>query len=107
MNKPLILIFFAFICFIFSILAFFEKGPLLNNAFLFAPKKEKEKMDKSPHYRQSGICFMLMGIYFLIEYANIVYKLAVLKYISWVVLASLLIYAVWSAVKIGKMQRKD
>ena len=31
---------------------FKEKGFLLNNAYLFASKEEREEMDKKSHYRQ-------------------------------------------------------
>ena len=37
---------------IISIRSFLEKGFLLNNAYIYASKQEKMRMDKSPHYRQ-------------------------------------------------------
>lgn len=106
MRQPLIFLFFALISFAFSILAFFEKGPLLNNAYIYLPKEEKKDFDKSPHYRQTAISLLLLGLYFVLVYLNISYGLAIFKYLSRIDLAALLIYAVWSAVVIGKKQRR-
>lgn len=42
---------------VFSYLQFNEKGFLLNNAYIYASKQEREAMDKKPYYKQSGIVF--------------------------------------------------
>ena len=47
-----------------SALQFRQKGPLLNNTWLYASQKEREQMDKAPHYRQSGVVFLLLGLLF-------------------------------------------
>ena len=47
-----------------SVMQFHEKGFLWNNAYIFASKEERRKMDKKPYYRQSGFVFMLIGIIF-------------------------------------------
>ena len=57
----------AISCFIISFLQFKQKGFLFNNAYIYASKKERETMDKKPHYRQSGIVFVLVGMIFLIN----------------------------------------
>ena len=57
----------AIVCLVFSFLQFNEKGFLFNNAYIFASKKERETMDKKPHYKQSGIIFLMIGIIFLID----------------------------------------
>lgn len=49
---------------IISYFQFKEKGFLFNNAYLYASEKERETMDKKPHYRQSAIVFLLIGISF-------------------------------------------
>ena len=51
-------------CLFFSYLQFNEKGFLFNNAYIYASKQEREVMDKKPHYRQSGIVFLMVGIIF-------------------------------------------
>ena len=57
----------AIASFIFSYLQFQEKGFLFNNAYIYASKQERETMDKKPHYKQSGIVFVFIGIIFLIN----------------------------------------
>ena len=56
----------AIVLFVISVFAFFvsirsfmEKGFLINNAFIYASKQERDAMDKRPHYRQSGVIFLL------------------------------------------------
>lgn len=60
------------ICLILSIISlaicirsFQEKGFLFNNAYIWASKREREKMDKKPHYRQSAVVFGLIALLFL------------------------------------------
>lgn len=35
--------------FVMSILSFMQKGFLLNNAYIYASKEERKKLDKKPH----------------------------------------------------------
>ena len=37
--------------FFMSVRSFMEKGVLFNNAYIYASKQEREKMNKKPHYR--------------------------------------------------------
>ena len=53
--------------FVMSYRSFREKGFLFNNAYIYASKQERETMDKKPHYRQSAIVFLLIGIIFLLN----------------------------------------
>ena len=57
-------ILFAVSIFLFfmSVRSFMEKGFLFNNAYIYASKQEREKMNKKPHYRQSAIVFLLIGL---------------------------------------------
>lgn len=52
--------------FVMSVRSFLERGFLFNNAYIYASKEEREKMDKKPHYRQSAIVFLLLGVSFLL-----------------------------------------
>ena len=47
-------ILFAISIFLFfmSVRSFMEKGFLFNNAYIYASKEEREKMNKKPHYHQ-------------------------------------------------------
>lgn len=54
----------AIVCLIISVMSFKEKGFLFNNAYIWASKQEREKLDKKPHYRQSAIAFGLCAALF-------------------------------------------
>lgn len=45
-----------------SIQSFREKGFLFNNAYIFASKEERERMDKKPYYRQSAVMFLAVAV---------------------------------------------
>lgn len=88
----------AIACFVFSYLQFHEKGFLFNNAYIYASKKERETMDKSPHYKQSGVVFLLLGIIFLINAVDMVLQTGWLFYVFMVVAVITVIYAIISSV---------
>lgn len=96
----------AIVCFIVSYLQFNEKGFLFNNAYIFASKQEREKMDKKSHYRQSGIVFVMIGMIFLINSIEMILETGWLNYvvISFVVIA--VIYAIVSSVVIERKGSK-
>ena len=54
----------ALVCICISVMQFRERGFLFNNAYIWASKEERETMDKTPHYRQSGIVFALCAALF-------------------------------------------
>ena len=85
--------------FILSFRSFREKGLLLNNAYLYASKKERETMDKKPHYRQSAIVFLLVGIIFLLNGLAVLLELYRLSYIAIGVIIITAVYAVTSGTK--------
>ena len=92
----------SFLSFILSIRSFLEKGFLFNNAYIYASKKERETMDKKPHYRQSAIVFFLIGLIFLLN------ALAVLFNINWifyVVIAIVLITSVYAIISSIAIER--
>ena len=62
-----ILIFISIGSFIICSRSFREKGFLINNAYIYASKPERERMDKKPHYHQTAIVFLLLGIIFLLN----------------------------------------
>ncbi len=94
----------AIILFIISVLQFKEKGVLLNNAYIWASPKEREKMDankemKRPHYHQSGYVFLFLGISFISYSLYCFLNLHWLFVVFWIMLAVTLIYAVVSSIK--------
>ena len=94
----------AIVILLISVLQFQEKGFLLNNAYILASKKKREKIDankemKHPHYRQSGYTFLLLGISFVFLALYCFLNLRWLLILFWILIAVTLIYAVISSIK--------
>lgn len=92
----------AVACFVISSLQFKEKGFLFNNAYIYASKKERETMNKTPHYKQSGVIFILIGLIFLINAVDMVLQTSWLFYVVIVVAVVAVVYAIVSSIKIEK-----
>lgn len=97
-----VLIAAALTCFIAGAFQLNEKGTPLNNAYLYATEKERESMNKSPYYRQSGIIFILLGVISLINSAEVLLKTGKLIIAVLAVAALAIIYAAVSSSKIKK-----
>lgn len=95
----------ATICFVFSYLQFHEKGFLFNNAYIYASKQERKNMDKKPHYKQSGIIFVFIGIIFLINAIDIILQTDWLFYLVIGVAVIAIVYAIVSSVMIEKREK--
>lgn len=92
----------SLVAFVLSIRAFLEKGFLLNNAYIYASKKERETMDKKPHYRQTAVVFLLVGVIFLLNGLASLLKVYWISYLATAVTVGTIIYAVASAAAIEK-----
>ena len=101
-------ILFAVSVFLFfmSVRSFMEKGFLFNNAYIYASKQEREKMNKKPHYRQSAIVFLLLGLIFLLNALAVLLKVNWIFYIGVAVVAITLIYAIVSSIIIEKTNKQ-
>lgn len=86
-------------CIIVCVLQFKEKGFLFNNAYIWASKQEREKMDKKPHYRQSAIVFALLSSIFVCGAIECIIKTGWLCWIAGVLCVVVLIYAIASSVR--------
>jgi len=95
----------SIVCFVFSYLQFNEKGFLFNNAYIYASKQEREVMDKKPHYRQSGIVFLMIGIVFAINAVDMILKTGWLFYAVMLIVIITIIYAIVSSVIIEKNKK--
>ena len=102
----IVLIAVSLLVFVLSIRSFLEKGFLLNNAYLYASKKQREEMDKKPYYRQSAVVFFMIGIVFLLIAAAILLDAFWITYIADAVIALLVIYAVASSIAIEKRKKR-
>ena len=92
----------SLLAFVMGIRSYMEKGFLLNNAYLYASKREREEMDKSPHYRQTAVVFLLIGFVFLFNGFAVLWSIDWMSYVVGAILIATLIYAVVSAIKIKK-----
>lgn len=90
-----------------SIAQFRERGLLINNAYLWASERERETMDKKPHYRQSGIVFAFSAAIFFVMAFECVFVTDWLWVIVGLLTIALLIYALASSIKEQKKQARD
>ena len=89
-----------------SIHSFMEKGFLFNNAYIYASKQEREKMNKKPHYRQSAIVFLLLGLIFLLNSIAVLFQVNWIFHIVVAVAIVTLIYAIVSNITIYKNNKQ-
>lgn len=88
--------------FIVSVMQFKERGFLFNNAYIYASKEERKKMNKTLHYRQSGVVFALIGLIFAVNAFEVLFELYKLFYLVIALAVITLAYAVVSSVMISK-----
>ena len=91
--------------FIVSFRSFKEKGFLFNNAYLYASKEERATMDKKPHYRQSAIVFLMIGIIFLLNAMSSLWTNSWFSYMAIVCALIAIIYAIVSSVMIERHKK--
>ena len=92
----------AIACFVGSYFQFKEKGFLFNNAYIYASKEERESMNKTPHYKQSGTVFGMVGIIFLLNAVDTLIKTGWIFYIVIAVALCAIIYAIVSSILIER-----
>lgn len=95
----------AIVCFVLSYLQFKEKGFLFNNAYIYASKQERYTMDKKPHYKQSGIVFLMIGMIFLINAVELFLKTGLLFYLVIVITIITIVYAIISSILIERTKK--
>ena len=96
----------AAVCLIIGIRHFMGHGFLLNNAYIYASKKERESMDKKPYYRQTAIIFCLLCIVFVIIGLSVVLQNSKILLIEILLIAAAIIYAILSTRQINKTAKK-
>ena len=107
MEKILIIILgiLSIILFSLSLMQMYEKGYLINNAYIHASKEERENMNKKPYYRQSGIVFMFLGLIALLNAFNIELKSMGLFIAVIVIVVLMIVYAITSTKMIEKKNK--
>lgn len=88
--------------FVVSFRSFREKGFLFNNAYIYASKQERERMNKRPYYHQSAVIFSLLGLSFVSSGAELLFGLDWLFWLTAVILAATIVYAIVSTVMLQK-----
>ena len=97
-----ILFVISFFAFVVSIRSFMEKGFLFNNAYIYASKQKREKMNKKPHYRQSAIVFLSIGLIFLLNALAVLIDANWVLYLVTAVVIITVIYAIVSGIMIER-----
>ena len=92
-------------CFVISFFQFKQKGFLFNNAYIYASEKERETMDKKPHYIQTGVIFGFIGLIFTVNAINVVLKKNFLLFVVIGIAVMAIIYAIVSSVLIERRKK--
>lgn len=102
----IIVLFMAGVLLLLSIRSFLQRGFLLNNAYLYASKEERETMNKKPYYKQSAIVFCILSVVFLVVGLSIVVQEDKILLLEIPLTGGVITYAIVSTVKINKQTEK-
>ena len=91
---------------VLAIRHFLERGYLLNNAYIYASKKEQETMDKKPYYRQSAIVFCLLSAVFVTIGLSLLLQDDRILLLEIPLVAGTLIYAIVSSLQLSRKSAK-
>lgn len=101
----IILFAIAAAAFVISIFQFAGKGFLLNNAYLYATKSEREQMNKRPYYLQSGVNFALVGVMFVLLGIEVATQLSWMSYLIVTIIALMLVFTLVSSIVINNRKK--
>ncbi len=87
---------------ILSVRHFGRRGFLLNNAWVYATREEREQMDTAPWYRQTAVCLLLISLIFALIGLYAITFNSLFLIAEAVVVSGLLGYAVFSTRAITK-----
>ena len=85
-----------------SIIQFRQKGFLLNNAYIYASKEQRKKMDKKPYYRQSAVIFCILSAVFTVVGLSLMLQNDRIVLFEIPLIAAAIIYAIVSSVRIRR-----
>ena len=85
---------------------YMEKGFLMNNAYLYASKEQREKMNKKPYYRQSAIIFGILSVVFIVIGLSLVLQDDRILLFEIPLIFGAIVYAVVSSFQIGRQERE-
>lgn len=84
-----------------------ERGYLLNNAWIYASKEERKKLNKKPYYRQSGIVFCLLGLLFVVIGLYVILRDGRLLWLEAALAVGAVAYAILSTLRIMKEEETN
>ena len=61
LATEIILFVAAAVMILIGVMQLMQKGPLINNAWLYANEERRRTMNKKPYYIQSGVVFLMLG----------------------------------------------
>ena len=97
----------AAVCLLLGILQILQKGPLLNNAWIYADDAQRRAMNKTPYYHQSGIVFSMIGFQFLMLGFFCITELRFFLYAEFAVIGLVVVYAVVSSIMIDRKKGSE
>lgn len=86
-------------CLIVSAMSFAERGFVFNNAWIWASREERERMDKKPCYRQAAVAFALIAALFFCMALECVLTTGWLWGVVAILCVAVLVYAVRTSAK--------
>ena len=95
----------AGILILLGVRSFLCRGFLLNNAYIYASKEERETMNKRPYYRQTAIIFCLLSMVFLINGVSVILQNYRLELWLIPVIAGAVVYAIVSTKRIQRQNK--
>ena len=97
---------FSGLLMVLGIRHFMEKGFLMNNAYLYASKEQRETMNKKPYYRQSAVIFFILGVVFIVVGLSLVLQDDRILLFEIPLIFGAIVYAVVSSFQIGRQERE-
>ena len=83
--------------------AFHQKGFLFNNAYIYASKEEREKMEKGALYRQTAVVFLILSLLFAVIGLSVVLRDDRILFAEPVLVVGVLVYAIVSSAKTDRI----
>lgn len=90
---------------IISVYSFREKGFLFNNAYIYASKQKRERMDKRPYYYQSGVAFLGVSAALALIGLSVLLNAGWISFVGMAVALATVVYAIASETVIEKKKK--
>ena len=90
-----------------GIRSFMQKGFLLNNAYIYASKDERQTMNKKPYYCQTAVVLLSVGAIFALNGTALLFELDKLYIVVGALLFVAVVYAIVSSVIIEKRKSEN